>query len=64
MIALCGAIVYFVPSVTGSMLESFREKQDLDQNPHRLQAGRSRLRRLLPSVRLGERVIQLHHEKN
>jgi hypothetical protein len=31
MIALCGAIVYFVPSVTGSMLESFREKQDLDQ---------------------------------
>jgi hypothetical protein len=31
MICLCVAIVYFAPSVTGSMIENLHEKQDLDQ---------------------------------
>jgi hypothetical protein len=31
MICICASIAYFAPSVTGSMIENFHEKQDLDQ---------------------------------
>jgi hypothetical protein len=30
-ICLCASIAYFAPSVTGSIIENFHEKQDLDQ---------------------------------